>query len=76
VLRLLALGTPQIRIRKCCTLVTKMLHRIRLLLMPDLSTAADARMGHFDVFGLAPRTLHVSFQSSDDRDARPPGHQG
>lgn len=43
-----------------------MLRRIRLLLMPDLSTETDVRTGHLNVFLLAPGKLHVSFKSSDE----------
>jgi hypothetical protein len=49
---------------------------IRLLLMPELSTSAGAGSGFFAHFLLAAKTVRDSFKSSDDRDEKPPGHEG
>ena len=53
-----------------------MLQRIRLLLMPDLSTSAKGLRGFCALFLLAARPVRDSFQSSDDRDAGSPKPKG
>lgn len=53
-----------------------MLRNIGMLLMPDLSTSGEDGKLFCAVFPLARAGLHVSFKSSDDRDAGTSGYEG